>query len=140
MGYAPEKNDRDRSYVRDIYKSIFSQLREMKESIISGKPMQLDDFHTKTDKYIPPIKELELDGTVNALPAALAKSLVEVEQTTLFNNWQWKKMIEDTVAPEIQVAFRDRITGDGKSLQGQPYRTIRLSSLMLLDQGNRVWN
>lgn len=133
IGIRAGKNNRDRGYLRDIYKSIFSHLREMRESIISGKPMQWDNFRTKKDKYIPPIKELELDGTVNALPEALAKSLVEAEQTTLFNNWQWKKMIEDTVAPEIQAAFRDRITGDGKSLQGQPYRQIRLSSLMLLD-------
>jgi len=133
IGIRAGKNNRDRGYLRDIYKSIFSHLREMKESIISGKPMQLDNFRTKRDKFIPPIQELELDGTINALPAALAKALVEVEQTTLFNNWRWKKMIEDTVAPEIQAAFRDRIAGDGKSIQGRPYREIRLSSLMLLN-------
>ena len=133
IGIRAGKNNRDRGYLRDIYRSVFSHLREMKESITSGKPMQWDNFRTERDKYIPPIKELELDGTINALPEALAKALVEVEQTTLFNNWQWKKMIEDTVAPEIQAAFRERITGDGKSLQGQPYRQIRLSRLMLLD-------
>ena len=87
----------------------------------------------KGNKFIPPVKELELDGTINALPEALAKTLAEVEQTTLFNNWQWKKMIEDNVAPEIQAALGDRITGDGKLLIGKPHREIRLSSLMLLD-------
>ena len=133
IGIRAGKNNRDRGYLRDIYKSIYFHLREMKESIVSGKPMQWENFPTKRDKYIPPVKELELDGTINALPEALAKALVEVEQTTLFNNWQWKKMIEDTVGPEIQAVFRDRITGDGKSLQGRPYRQIRLSCLMLLD-------
>lgn len=133
IGIRAGKNNRDRGYLRDIYKAIYSHLREMKESIVSGKPMQWENFRTKGNNYIPPVKELELDGTINALPEALAKALVEVEKTTLFNNWQWKKMIEDNVSPEIQSAFRDRISGDGKSLQSRPYRQIRLSRLMLLD-------
>jgi hypothetical protein len=133
IGIRAGKNNLDRSYLRDIYKAIYSHFREMKESIVSGKPMQWDDFRTQGNKYIPLVKELELDGTINALPEALAKALLEVEQTTLFNNWQWKKMIEDIVGPQIQSAFRDRISGDGKSLQNRPYRQIRLSSLMLLN-------
>lgn len=133
IGIRAGKNNRDRGFLRDIYKTIYSHLRTMRESIVSGKPMQWESFRTAGNKYIPPVKELELDGTINALPEELGKALLEVEQSALFNNWQWKKMIEDSVGPEIKSAFRDRIDGEGKSLQNRPYRQIRLSSLMLLD-------
>ncbi|WP_162932913.1 hypothetical protein [Roseovarius sp. EL26] len=133
IGIRAGKNNRDRGFLRDTYKSIYTHLRTLKESIALGKPMQWDSFRTEGNKYIPPVKALELDGTINALPDGLAKSLIDVEQTTLFNNWQWKKMIEDGVGPEIKSAMHDKIDGEGKSLEKRPYRQVRISSLMLLD-------
>ena len=133
IGIRAGKNNRDRGYLRDIYKNLFTHLRELKESIENGTPKQWESYRTQGGKYIPPIKSLEQDGTINALPDRLARDLLEVEKTTLFNNWQWKKMIEDSVSPEIRSTFLNSIDGDGKSRSGGSYRPIRLSKMMMLN-------
>lgn len=133
IGVRAGKNNRDRGYLRDIYKNIFAYLRELKESIETGRPKQWANYPLIGNKYTPLIRSLEQDGSINALPDKLADDLSAIEQSTLNNNLHWEEIIEKSISERIRTIFLDSVEGNSKSISGASYRLIRLSKMMILE-------
>ena len=132
IGIRAGKNNRDRAYLREIYQKLFNHLRVLKESIENGTPKQWESYRNKDHKEVPLIHGLEQDGTLNALPDRIGKQLIDVEKSTLFNNWHWRELISGKIAGEIRYTFLNCVDGGTIYLQGVAYREIRLSKIMMM--------
>ena len=129
-----EKNNNDRNYMREIYKRIYSHLRELKRGIEQGMPKLWEDYPNSGDKIIPPIRALEEDGTISLLPKRFATDLLEVERTVLTSAGQWKEVIENDLPRHVESVFFHGVNETRDTQSGIRCRRILLSELLLMNE------
>lgn len=85
LGLRSGKNQADRSKVRQIYQSIFSQFDELKRFITENRPRtwwhyEKEILGLSSYRHIAPIKKLEHDGELLLIKKSLARRSVVLEE------------------------------------------------------------
>lgn len=131
IGVRVGKERVDRATLRKMYQEIYAHLRQMKDSIGSGRPKEWADYPLDGNNYWPLLRTMEREGTINILPASLGRDLILVEKEFLTAAFHFKRNLEDQLSPSVSDIVEEHVSGATNPMQGSSYVEIDFGFLVL---------
>lgn len=100
-GIRVAKERSDRAALRTIYNSLFEHFKDLRDRMQKADPKRWRDYKMERGGPMPPMRDLDRNGDINVLPAALGQELLRIEQEALAAGERFHHALENDVAPKL---------------------------------------
>jgi hypothetical protein len=130
IGMRVAKERADRTLLRKLYQDLYAHFREIKDAAEHGRPREWTDYR-KDDLFLPLVRSLERDGSLNLLPPRLSKRFLEVETSALKTSHAFRKVVSDDLTPLVKGIVEQHVTKPSEVISGKPYRSYSIGMMAL---------
>lgn len=131
VGARSQKNVADRPLLRQNYQALFEHFSALDTQLANGQPLTWVSFKVIRDEYCPPVREMELDGRANLLPAKLFQTLKETERKAVIAGSRLAHEVEEHAVPELRSLMGARVRSPTSSVSGRRYWPFVIGSVVM---------
>ncbi|WP_068876977.1 MULTISPECIES: hypothetical protein [unclassified Phenylobacterium] len=131
VGARSQKNVSDRPLLRQNYQTLFEHFSALETQLAKGQPLTWGSFKVIRDEYCPPVREMELDGRANLLPAKLFETLKGVERKAVIAGSRFAHMMEEHAVPKLRSLMDARVRSPTSAQSGLRYRPFNIGLVVM---------
>jgi predicted metalloprotease len=102
----------------------------LKDAAEETRPRQWTDY-IKGALFLPLVRSLERDGSLNVIPSSLAARFLETERVTLETGYRFTHMVEEKLVPLVEAVIRQKVADSNVSISGKSYGVINVGTIVL---------
>jgi len=120
IGARIAKDRADRSGIRELYKSVFSHFRDMRDVVQSGIPRTWNSYLTpRTSDPEPLIFKYIKNGTLNQFPHKIGEACKDLEKDALVSGLKFRSAIEESFSKKLVAWGKQNLRAASQPVSGR---------------------